>query len=93
MAPLKPEVKDFIIWSFRPENRKLVENGSQQRIIDAFNREHGYNLASSVVYNHRNRWILVNGEPYEIAKIPPFILKNEKFREFAKENDIDIEEF
>lgn len=90
---LKPEVREFIIWSMKPENKVFVKKASYQRIADAFNEETGYHVCHTIVPNHRNRWILVNGEPYEIAKIPPFILKNEKFRSFAKENDIDIEEF
>lgn len=91
MSNLKPDIKAFIIWSLRPENKVFVKKSSYKRIADTFNEESGYHICHTAIPHHRNRWILINGEPFEIARLPSFILNNDKFKDFAKANNIVIE--
>ena len=43
------------------------------------------------VLYHRFKWVLINGKPFEIDKIPKFLLVDKQFKDFAKKRGIVIE--
>ena len=76
---------------FKRENKLLVKNSSGQRIADVYNKKFGCNISATIVIYHRDRWILINGEPYPKDKLPMFIFEHEDFEQYAKDHNIIIE--
>lgn len=42
------------------------------------------------MFQEKNK-VFINGEPYEIDKVPKFIFENREFKDFAKTHNIIIE--
>lgn len=88
---MKQDVLDFINWMFIPKNRFFVKKSSPNRIAKIYEEETGNKITHNLVIYHRNKWLLIDKEPYEIAKTPKFILENQEFKDFAKTHNIVIE--
>lgn len=86
----KQNVLNFIKWMFEPENRVFVKKSSAQRIADYYTEQKNEQITASIALYHKDRWILINGKPFEKEKIPLDIIKSENFVKFAKENNIEI---
>lgn len=88
---MKQDVLDFINWMFIPKNRFFVKKSSPNRVAKIYEEETGNKITHNLVIYHRNKWLLIDNEPYEIAKTPKFILENQEFKDFAKTHNIVIE--
>lgn len=89
---MKDNIIDFIKWMFEPEHKLLVKNASGKKIADIYNSDHENKITPTMVNYHKNHWILIDGEPYYKDKLPMHIIQGDKFKEFAKNNDISIED-
>lgn len=87
---LKKETMDFINWMFQPENRIFIKRGSIQRIAKFYKEQTGISLSPSFVFYNKDKWIMIDGQPYDKERIPLHIIKSENFAKFAKENNIEI---
>lgn len=76
---------------FKEKNKVFINNGSSVKIAQLYNKETGSNINHAFVLYHRFKWVLINGEPYEIDKIPKFLLVDDQFKDFAKKRGITIE--
>lgn len=88
---MKQDLLNFILWMFKEENKDFVNNGSSVKIAQLYNKETGSNVNHAFVLYHRFKWVLINGEPFEIDKIPKFLLVDKQFKDFAKKRGIIIE--
>ena len=88
---MKQEIIDFINWIFIPKNRVFVQKSSGQRIAKLYEEETGNKVSYTFVLYHRNKWVMINNQPFELEKLPMFILKTESFKKYAEENNISIE--
>lgn len=88
---MKQDLLNFILWMFKEKNKAFVNNSSSVRIAQLYNRETGSNVNHAFVLYHRFKWVLINGEPFEIDKIPKFLLVDKQFKDFAKKRGIVIE--
>lgn len=88
---MKKDIVNFIKWMFEKENKLLVKNSSGQRIADVYNKKFGCNISATIVIYHRDRWVLIDGEPYAKDKIPMYIFKHKDFEQYAKNHNIIIE--
>lgn len=76
---------------FKEKNKVFINNGSSVKIAQLYNKETGSNVNHAFVLYHRFKWVLINGEPFEIDKIPKFLLVDKQFKDFAKKRGIVIE--
>lgn len=88
---MKEDLEKFINWMFQEKNRIFVKNAPATRIAQLYNKETNSAISHIFVSTHRFRWILINNQPYDITKLPSFILKSELFKKYAKEDNIFIE--
>lgn len=88
---MKQEIVDFINWIFIPKNRVFVKRSSGQRIAKLYEEETGNKVSYTFVLYHRDKWLMINGKPFELEKMPMFILKTTSFKKYAEENNIVIE--
>lgn len=88
---MKQEIVDFINWIFIPKNRVFVKRSSGQRIAKLYEEETGNKVSYTFVLYHRDKWLMINGKPFELEKMPMFILKTASFKKYAEENNIVIE--
>lgn len=88
---MKQELVTFIEWMFQPKNRVFVQRSSGQRIAKLYEEETGNIVSYNFVTYNRNKWLMINGQPFELEKMPMFILKTESFKKYAEENNILIE--
>ena len=88
---MKQDVLDFIRWMFIPKNKFFVKKSSPNRIAKIYEEETGNKITHNLVIYHRNKWLLIDNEPYEITKTPKFIFENQDFKDFAKSHNIIIE--
>lgn len=88
---MKQDLLNFILWMFKEQNKAFVNNSSSVRIAQLYNKETGSNVNHAFVLYHRFKWVLINGEPFEIDKIPKFLLVDKQFKDFAKKRGIVIE--
>lgn len=88
---MKQDLLNFILWMFKEENKAFINNGSSVKIAQLYNKETGSNVNHAFVLYHRFKWVLINGEPFEIEKIPKFLLVDKQFKDFAKKRGIVIE--
>lgn len=88
---MKQDLLNFILWMFKEQNKDFIKNGSSVRIAQLYNKETGSNVNHAFVLYHRFKWVLINGKPFEIDKIPKFLLVDKQFKDFAKKRGIVIE--
>lgn len=88
---MKQDLLNFILWMFKEKNKVFINNGSSVKIAQLYNKETGSNVNHAFVLYHRFKWVLINGEPFEIEKIPKFLLVDKQFKDFAKKRGITIE--
>ena len=87
---LRQEILDFIKWRLNPMNRLFVKNGSCTKIAKIFNETYGYNVSHKFVLYHKDKWILINNEPYEVDKAPLEIFLHPDFKKYALDHKIVI---
>lgn len=88
---MKDELELFVSWMLDEKNKRFVKNGSSRKIAEQFNNETNSNISHIYVNNHRFRWIRIDGALYDVTKLPPFILYDESFKKYAKDNNMTIE--
>ena len=88
---MKEDIEKFVEWMFQEKNKVFVKNASSHRIAQLFNNETGSSITHIFVNYHRLRWIMVDHKPYDVTKLPPFILYDESFKKYAKDNNMSIE--
>lgn len=88
---MKDELELFVSWMLDEKNKRFVKNGSSRKIAEQFNNETNSNISHIYVNNHRFRWIRIDGSLYDVTKLPPFILYDESFKKYAKDNNMSIE--
>ena len=86
----KQEIGDFIKWMLEPTNRLFVKNGSCVKVAKMFNDKTGHNVSHTFVLYHRDRWLLIDGQPYERSKIPLGMLLHPDFKKYALDHKIVI---
>ena len=89
---MKEDLLNFILWMYQEKNKVFIKNGSSVKIAQLYNKETGSNINHAFVLYHRFKWILINGKPYEKAKIPLEIFNTKSFAEYAKLNNIVIDD-
>ena len=88
---MKEEIERFISWMFLENNKDFVKNSSDRKIAQVYNSETNSKVSNTFVSYHRFRWILVDHKPYDITRIPDFILKYDSFKKYAEDNNIAVE--
>ena len=88
-TPTYEEIKQFIAWMLKPENKEWIDKASNAKVSQVFEEESGLKMSVSFIGMNRKSWVLINGLPYEKNKIPYELLKSEKFWPMFK--DIWIE--
>ena len=88
---MKSDIEQFIKWMFDGNNRNLVKTLPATRIAQLYNRDTNSAITHVFVKYHMNRWILINHEPYDVTKLPSFILNSELFKKYAKSDNVFIE--
>lgn len=89
---VKPEILEFVEWMFKPENRVFAKNGLATHISDFYKRQTGKQISHVSVAHNRNKWIKLNGRFYDKKEIPIDIFTSEKFKIFAMENGIEVDD-
>lgn len=92
MKYVKDEIVEFIEWMFIPENKVFVKNGLATHISDFYERQTGKHISHVTVAHNRNKWIKLNGQFYDKKEIPIDIFMSAKFKIFAKENGIEVDD-
>lgn len=88
---MKEDLEKFINWMFEEKNKTFVKNAPATRVAQLYNKETNSSISHIFVSTHRFRWILINRIPYDIGKLPPFILNSELFKKYAKSDNVFIE--
>lgn len=83
------QVRDYVLWTFKPENINKLKNYSANKICQVYENETGIKLSQSFVLIHRNKWILIDGELYDKEKIPYELLKSDKVWEVIKDHVLE----
>lgn len=89
---VKPEILAFIEWMFNPENKVFVRNTNPSVVARYYKDQTGKSVAPGTVIYNLYKWIRINGQFYDKEKIPLDIIKMDKFKKFAIENDISVED-
>lgn len=89
---VKPEILAFIEWMFIPENKVFVRNTNPSVVARYYKDQTGKSVAPGTVIYNLYKWIRINGQFYDKEKIPLDIIKMDKFKKFAIENNISIED-
>lgn len=88
---MKEDIEKFVKWMFVEKNRVFVKTAPDRKIAQLYNSETNSSISHTFVGYHRFRWILVDHKPYDITRIPDFILKSNSFKKYAKENNLLVE--
>jgi cytochrome b involved in lipid metabolism len=59
------EIKDFALWALKNE---VYDKYTCLKIKEMYEEEKGVVLTESTVRLQKNRWILINGEVYDVNK-------------------------
>ena len=89
---VKPEILAFIEWMFTPENKVFVRNTNPSVVARYYKDQTGKSVAPGTVIYNTYKWIRINGTFYDKEKIPLDIIKMDKFKKFAIENNISVED-
>ena len=89
---VKPEILAFIEWMFIPENKVFVRNTNPSVVARYYKDQTGKSVAPGTVIYNLYKWIKINNTFYDKEKIPLDIIKMDKFKKFAIENNISIED-
>lgn len=89
---VKPEILAFIEWMFIPENKVFVRNTNPSVVARYYKDQTGKSVAPGTVIYNLYKWIRINGQFYDKEKIPMDILRMDKFKKFAIENNISVED-
>lgn len=88
---MKEDIEKFVKWMFVEKNRVFVKTAPDRKIAQLYNSETNSSISHTFVGYHRFRWILVDHKPYDITRIPDFILKSNSFKKYSKENNLLVE--
>lgn len=89
---VKPEILAFIEWMFFPENRVFAKNSNPSVVAKFYKDQTGKSVSHGTVLYNIDKWIKINNKFYDKDRIPMDILKMNAFKEFAKENNITVED-
>ena len=77
---------------FIPENKVFVRNTNPSVVARYYKDQTGKSVAPGTVIYNLYKWIRINGQFYDKEKIPLDIIKMDKFKKFAIENNISVED-
>lgn len=71
----KEETEKCIIWMF--QNSYFVKNNSLSKISNKIFKDLNIGISVKFIFDNKDKWILIDGKPYEKNKIPYHLLTDE----------------